>query len=114
MTTRILVAGSQPVLRDGIRAVLEQRGFCVAGSASCQEEAVELARRSLPDVAVLDAAFAPDEFGFAAGAGVGESEQAENDDGQSREEKEPVGRASPGDRVAHQKSAREAEKRDRT
>jgi DNA-binding NarL/FixJ family response regulator len=49
------VAGSEPVLRDGMRALLEERGFCVVGAAESGEEAVELARRSRPQVAVLDA-----------------------------------------------------------
>jgi DNA-binding NarL/FixJ family response regulator len=55
MVSRILVAGSQPVLRDAIRALLEQGGFCVVGVASNADDAVEMARRSHPDVTVLDA-----------------------------------------------------------
>jgi DNA-binding NarL/FixJ family response regulator len=55
MSSRILVAGSQPVLRDAIRALLEQGGFCVVGVASNADDAVEMARRSHPDVTVLDA-----------------------------------------------------------
>lgn len=54
MKTRVLLADDHPLLRQGLRALLEREGFAVAGEAADGAEAVELARRLRPDVAVLD------------------------------------------------------------
>ncbi len=51
---RILVADDHPVLRAGLLAVLESRGFTVVGEAESAEGAVEAALIEAPDVAILD------------------------------------------------------------
>src|SRR5579863_1798053 len=52
---RILLADDHTVMRRGLRALLErQTGFHVVGEAADGSEAVELAAREKPDVAVLD------------------------------------------------------------
>lgn len=53
--TRILLADDHPVLRQGIRHLLEREGdFEVVGEAGDGEEAVKLASELMPDVAVMD------------------------------------------------------------
>jgi two-component system, response regulator PdtaR len=51
---RVLVAEDETIIRLDLRALLERAGFEVCGEARDGEEAVELARSELPDVAVLD------------------------------------------------------------
>ena len=52
---RILVADDHPVVRRGVRALLEgQSGWQVCGEASTGREAVEQAKRLDPDIVVLD------------------------------------------------------------
>ena len=63
---RILLADDHDVVRHGLRHLLEQQeGWTVCGEASGGREAVELARRLQPDVAVLDVAM-PDLNGLEA------------------------------------------------
>ena len=63
---RILLADDHDVVRHGLRHLLEQQeGWTVCGEASGGREAVELARRLRPDVAVLDVAM-PDLNGLEA------------------------------------------------
>jgi DNA-binding NarL/FixJ family response regulator len=52
--TRVLLADDHPLLRQGLRALLEREGFAVIGEAPDGTEAVQLARKLRPDVAVLD------------------------------------------------------------
>ncbi len=55
MTTRILIADDQALVRAGFRLVLEsQADFQVVGEASDGEEAVAVARRVRPDVVLMD------------------------------------------------------------
>jgi DNA-binding NarL/FixJ family response regulator len=54
MKFSVLLADDHPLLRQGLRALLEREGFTVAGEAGDGAEAVALARRLRPDVAVLD------------------------------------------------------------
>ena len=55
MTTRILIADDQALVRAGFRLVLEsQADFQVVGEASDGEEAVAVARRLRPDVVLMD------------------------------------------------------------
>lgn len=55
MTTRILIADDQALVRAGFRLVLEsQQDFEVVGEASDGEEAVAAARRLKPDVVLMD------------------------------------------------------------
>ena len=51
---RILVAEDETIIRMDLRSLLEHAGFEVCAEARDGEEAVELARREQPDLAVLD------------------------------------------------------------
>ena len=51
---RILVAEDETIIRLDLRALLEQAGFAVCGEARDGIEAVELARKLEPDLAVMD------------------------------------------------------------
>ncbi len=52
---KILLADDHPLMRQGIRSVLEgQPGWTVCGDASNGREAVAMAKRLSPDVAVID------------------------------------------------------------
>ncbi len=54
MSVQILLADDQQVVREAIRALLEQQGFQVVGEAADGHEAVRLAEKFKPQVAVLD------------------------------------------------------------
>ncbi len=51
---RILLADDHQIVRQGVKALLEQAGFTVVGEAINGRQAVELAGTLKPDVAVLD------------------------------------------------------------
>jgi two-component system, response regulator PdtaR len=51
---RVLVAEDETIIRLDLRALLERSGFDVCAEARDGEEAVELARSSRPDVAIMD------------------------------------------------------------
>ncbi len=52
--TRVLVAEDETLIRLDLRGLLEAAGFEVCAEARDGEEAVELARETEPDVALLD------------------------------------------------------------
>ncbi len=54
MAIKILLADDHEIVRQGLKALLEQKGFQVAAEASNGHEAVKLAAKVRPDVAVLD------------------------------------------------------------
>jgi len=51
---RILIAEDETIIRLDLRDLLEKAGFDVCGEAKDGEEAVELARATLPDLAIMD------------------------------------------------------------
>jgi two-component system, NarL family, nitrate/nitrite response regulator NarL len=54
---RILIADDHPIFRDGLKRLLESEGeFKVVGEACDGVEAVDLARRLLPEIMLLDLA----------------------------------------------------------
>jgi DNA-binding NarL/FixJ family response regulator len=54
MSTSILLVDDHPIVRAGLRAVIEGRGFTVVGEASTGEEALEMASALHPDVVLCD------------------------------------------------------------
>jgi response regulator NasT len=54
VSTRILIAEDETIIRLDLRELLERAGFDVCAEARDGEEAVELARAERPDVALLD------------------------------------------------------------
>jgi DNA-binding NarL/FixJ family response regulator len=54
MPLRILLADDHMIVRQGLRALLERAGFEVVAEATDGQEAVALAEKTKPDVAVLD------------------------------------------------------------
>jgi DNA-binding NarL/FixJ family response regulator len=55
MTVRVGIADDQPLIRTGLRAMIEHvADLELAGEAADGVEAVELARRELPDVVLMD------------------------------------------------------------
>jgi DNA-binding NarL/FixJ family response regulator len=52
--TTVLLADDQELVRTGFRLILELAGLTVAAEAADGREAVELARRHQPDVALMD------------------------------------------------------------
>jgi response regulator NasT len=51
---RILLAEDETIIRLDLKEILERAGFDVCAEARDGEEAVELAERELPDLAILD------------------------------------------------------------
>ena len=51
---RVLIVDDHPITRAALAALLEGHGFSVAGEAADGAEAIELARRLLPDIVLLD------------------------------------------------------------
>ena len=56
MPCRVLLADDHEIVRQGVRALLEEAGHDVVGEAADGREACELARKLRPNVAVLDLA----------------------------------------------------------
>jgi DNA-binding NarL/FixJ family response regulator len=52
--TTVVIADDQDLVRSGLRLLLETRGFVVVGEAANGREAVELVRRTGPDVILMD------------------------------------------------------------
>ncbi|HET7854000.1 MAG TPA: response regulator transcription factor [Candidatus Methylomirabilis sp.] len=56
MSGQVLIADDHPLIRQGLRTLLEQHGFTIVGEAADGREATQLAQELEPDVAVLDLA----------------------------------------------------------
>jgi len=54
LPTRILLADDHTLVRQGLKALLEGKGFDVVAEAGDGQEAVRAARERCPDIAVLD------------------------------------------------------------
>jgi DNA-binding NarL/FixJ family response regulator len=54
MPTRILLADDHALIRQGLKTLLEGQGFQVVWEASDGQEALRLAEKAKPDVAILD------------------------------------------------------------
>ena len=54
MSLRILLADDHPIVRQGLKVLLEREGFTVVGEASDGREAVRLTQECGPDIALLD------------------------------------------------------------
>jgi two-component system NarL family response regulator len=54
VATRILLVDDHPLTRDALATLLQQKGFSVVGQAGDGNEAIEAARRLLPDLVLLD------------------------------------------------------------
>ena len=54
MTYRVLLADDHAIVREGVKNLLLQEGFEVAGEASDGKKALELAKKLRPDVALID------------------------------------------------------------
>ncbi|MEU9253403.1 response regulator transcription factor [Streptomyces sp. NPDC048270] len=69
MTIRLLLADDHPVVRAGLRAVLDtEPDFAVVAEAATAERAVELAAAEAVDVVLMDLQFGPGMHGSAATA----------------------------------------------
>ncbi len=54
MTTRVLIADDQELIRSGFRLILEAHGLDVVGEAADGDQAVELAHAQRPDLILMD------------------------------------------------------------
>lgn len=54
MSLRILLADDHPMVREGLRAILEREGMKVVAEASNGHQAIQLTEKFHPDVAILD------------------------------------------------------------
>ena len=54
MAVRVLIADDHALIRESFRALLERKGYEVAGEAVNGQDAVRLARELKPDVALID------------------------------------------------------------
>lgn len=68
-TIRVLIADDHPLMREGMRMILERDGLQVVGIASTGRQAIEMALSLLPDVVVLDIVM-PDMDGLQALAAI--------------------------------------------
>ncbi len=54
MTPSVLLADDEPLVRTGLRALLEQQGLPVVGEAADGAEVLDAVRRTRPDVVLMD------------------------------------------------------------
>lgn len=71
MSVRVLLLDDHPIVRAGLRAVLESAGLAVVAEAAGGEEALTLARHSRPDVVLCDLRLGEGMDGVATTAALG-------------------------------------------
>ena len=54
MPTRVILADDHVLVRQGLKGLLEREGIQVAGEASDGQEAIALATKVMPDIAIVD------------------------------------------------------------
>ena len=54
LTTRVVIAEDEALIRLDLKEMLEEEGYTVVGEAGDGEQAVELAREHRPDLVILD------------------------------------------------------------
>jgi len=54
MRMKLILAEDHVLVRQGLKSLLEREGFLVVGEASDGPEAVRLAERTCPEIAILD------------------------------------------------------------
>ncbi|WP_217170438.1 ANTAR domain-containing response regulator [Streptomyces sp. AC512_CC834] len=54
LTTRVVIAEDEALIRLDLKEMLEEEGYSVVGEAADGEQAVELAREHKPDLVILD------------------------------------------------------------
>jgi two-component system, response regulator PdtaR len=54
MTTRILIADDEPLIRMNLRETLQEQGYLVVGEVGDGQSAINLSRQLRPDLAILD------------------------------------------------------------
>ena len=54
MTTRVVIAEDEAIIRLDLKETLEEEGYEVVGETGRGDEAVELVRELAPDLAILD------------------------------------------------------------
>lgn len=54
LTTRVVIAEDEALIRLDLKEMLEEEGYSVVGEAGDGERAVELAREHRPDLVILD------------------------------------------------------------
>jgi response regulator NasT len=70
MTTRLLIADDEPLIRMNLRETLQEQGYLVVGETGDGQSAVNLARQLRPDLAILDVKM-PHMDGIAAAKAIG-------------------------------------------
>ena len=54
LTTRVVIAEDEALIRLDLKEMLEEEGYSVVGEAGDGEQAVELARKLHPDLVIMD------------------------------------------------------------
>ncbi|MEU9334768.1 response regulator [Streptomyces sp. NPDC048290] len=71
LTTRVVIAEDEALIRLDLKEMLEEEGYTVVGEAGDGEQAVELAREHRPDLVILDVKM-PKLDGISAAERIGE------------------------------------------
>ena len=69
MDTKVIIADDHAIFREGLKLLLEKKGFLTAGIAGNGQEAIDLAFRHIPDLMIMDISM-PDVNGVEATAAI--------------------------------------------